>query len=87
MIFYFPSVDSLKYYNEDFCLLNLLKAMCLKYMKSPLQAEECLKTVISFAGKLQVDTYLVPYAVFEYGLLLREQGQIQAAMDTLESAK
>lgn len=29
--------DEVKFYNEDLCLLNLLMAMCLKHMKSPLQ--------------------------------------------------
>ena len=61
--------------------------MCLKHMKSPLQAEECLKFVIGHVGQLKVDTYLVPYALFEYGLLLKEQGNATEAMTHLERAK
>ena len=76
-----------KYYNEDYCLVNLLLGVCLKQMKSPLQAEEYLKVVISFAGKLKADAYLIPYSMFEYGQILRDQGHLEAAMDTLESAK
>jgi hypothetical protein len=30
---------------------------------------------------------LVPYATFEYAILLKEQGQFQTAMATLEHAK
>ena len=76
-----------KYYNEDICLVNLLLGVCLKQMKSPLQAEECLKEVITFTGKLKADAYLIPYSMFEYGQILRDQGHLEAAMDTLESAK
>ncbi len=56
-------------------------------MKSPLQAEECFKEVVSHAGKLKADTYLIPYSMFEYGQLLKDQGQLEAALDTLECAK
>lgn len=79
--------NSNKYYSEDMCLLLLLRGMCLKHMNSPLQAEECFLEVMSFSGKLKADTYLVPYATFEYGLMLKEQGQTQAAMNILEKAK
>ena len=79
--------SSVKYYEDDLCLLNLLMGMCLKNMKSPLQAEECLKVVMSHAGKLKQDTYLVPYATFEYAQLLRDSGQVELAMQYLESAK
>ncbi len=79
--------ESNRYYNDDFCLLQLLNAMCLKHMSSPLQAEESLKAVISFSGQLKADTYLIPYALFEYAMLLKEQGMTDAAMEHLESAK
>ncbi len=39
---------------DDLCLVNLLKASCLKWMDSPLQAEECLRTVVGNASKLEV---------------------------------
>lgn len=67
--------------------MNLLMAVCLKYMQSPLQAEECLKTVISHANQLKHDTYLVPYALFELALLMRDQGNLVEAGNLLESAK
>lgn len=76
-----------KFYNDDYCLLVLLRGMCLKHMDSPLQAEECFKIVVGFHGKLQADTYLVPYAMSECALLLRDQGNFMAALDILEKAK
>ena len=68
----------------------MLQGVCLKHMKSPLQAEECFKRVISYAGKMSTDCYLIPYTLFEYGLLLRDQGgqeNEQLALDLLENAK
>ena len=65
----------------------LLRGMCLKHMNSPLQAEECFMEVMSYTGKLKADTYLVPYATFEYALLLKDQGQLMTSMATLERAK
>ena len=79
--------DSLEYYADDMCLLNLLKAMCLKAMKSPLGAEDCLKTAMAFSGQLKSDTYLIPFAMFEYAVLLKEQGEDTLAMEHLERAK
>jgi hypothetical protein len=61
--------------------------MCLKHMKSPLQAEESFKFVISHHGKLTRDTYLVPYAMSEMALLLRDQGNLSDAMQILEKTK
>ncbi len=46
--------DSVPHFVDDLCLVNLLKASCLKWMDSPLQAEECLRTVVGNAAKLEV---------------------------------
>ena len=81
------NLGSVKYYSEDLCLLLLLKSMCLKHMSSPLMAEECLKEILSYSGKLRVDAYLVPYAMFEYALILRDQGNNDKATELLETAK
>jgi hypothetical protein len=59
----------------------------LKHMNSPLQAEECFVEVMTYTGKLKADTYLVPYATFEYAILIKDQGQYQTAMTILEHAK
>jgi len=70
----------------------LLKANCLKWMRSPLQAEECLRTVTLEAsrhhGSLSADaSWVVPYSAFERATLLREQGDERGAAEMLESAK
>lgn len=64
-----------------------MRGVCLKYMNSPLQAEECFNSVISFNGKLSRDTYLIPYAMFEKSLLLRDQGKVTEAMELMERTK
>ncbi len=79
--------DKRVYYKEDLCLITLLRGMCLKYMKSPLQAEECFDTVLSYKGDLNRDTYLIPYASFEKALLLKDQGNVTAAMEIMERTK
>ena len=61
--------------------------MCLKFMNSPLQAEECLNFVISQKSELKRDTYLIPYAMFEKALLIQIQGNMNEAMEIMEKAK
>ncbi len=79
--------DRVEFYADDLGLVLLLKAQCLKALRSPLQAEECLRTVVESANRLKVDTYLAPYAMFELATLMREQGQTEAAAEMLETAK
>jgi len=76
-----------RFFKEDFCLITLLKGVCLRYMNSPLQAEDCFNTVIAHAGILSQDSYLIPYAMYEKALLLRAQDHQLEAMDALEKAK
>jgi len=52
-----------------------------------LKAEECFLDVISYNGKLKADTYLVPFAMMEYALIQKDQGQLQVATTYLEKAK
>lgn len=68
-------------------LLMMLKGACLRYMNSPLQAEECLKTVLSLEKKIKEDHYLIPYSLVELGLIIYEQGDNQRAVQILEDAK
>ena len=79
--------DKRKFYREDICLLTLLKGVCLKYMNLPLQAEECFAKVSSHRGVLSRDTYLVPYAMYEQALLLKDQGTLTDALNLLEKTK
>lgn len=84
---FFLFSDSRMYFHDDLCLAQLSRAMCLRSMKSPLQAEECLKEILSCASSIQMDKYLVPYALLEYALLQKEEGNYAAASEHLESAK
>lgn len=68
-------------------LLLLLKGACLRQMKHPLQAKECLKKVIQSEKQIREDTYLLPYAAVELALLARDEGNIQNAISLLEDAK
>jgi len=78
--------ETRQFYLEDFALCTLLRGMCLKYMNLPLQAEDCYLTVIGHKGSLKRDTYLVPYAMYERALILKDK-DIAEAMDLLEKAK
>lgn len=75
------------FFQEDIALITLLKGMCLKYMKSPLQAEECFKFVIKQQSQLQRDTYLVPYAQFELALIIKSDGNLSESLELLEKTK
>ncbi len=75
------------FFEDDICLVTLLQGMCLKNMKSPLQAEECFRTVVKNHGKLARDTYLVPYAMSEIAILYMEQENLTGALDLLEKTK
>lgn len=65
----------------------LLKGVCLSFMGSPLQAEECLIQVARMGKQIQDDTYLIPYSVAELGFLYLSQDKKDQAAEWLESAK
>ena len=50
-------------------------------------AEDCFEIVISLKGDLTRDAYLIPYAMYEKALLLKEQFKFEEAMDILERIK
>lgn len=72
---------------DNRALVLLLKGASLRQMQSPLQAEECLNSVLLLEKKLKEDLYLIPYALVELALLFREQGNITKASQLLEDAK
>ena len=39
--------DQLKYFTDDYCLLLLLKGVCLRHQSQRLQAKQCFEEVIS----------------------------------------
>lgn len=76
-----------EYHTDNEALVLLLKGACLRQMKHPLQAQDCLKRVIELQKSIKEDTYLVPYAMVELALLIQDQGNIQLAITYLEDAK
>lgn len=76
-----------KYYMDDLALVILLKGCCLRSMGSPLQAEECFLAVLKLEKNIQLDTYLVPFSVYELGYLYYTVDKIEEAISWLEAAK
>lgn len=76
-----------KYYYDDLALCLLLKGCCLRYMGSPLQAEECFLQVTKMDKLIVDDAYLVPYSVAEVGFLYQATGKPEDAIIWLEAAK
>lgn len=76
-----------EYYYDDYLLAHLVKGSCLAYMNSPLQAEECFKFIVSNEKKIKEDTYLVPNALLELGLLLLRANDLEQSRIILEHAK
>lgn len=76
-----------KYHFDNVALLHLLKGACLRQMRSPLQALECLEFAISMQKSIVEDHYIVPYAIVELALLEWDNGNKEKAILALEDAK
>lgn len=46
-----------------------------------------LEAVIALRKEIKEDTYLIPYAIVEIGLIFAEEGRTQNAIGALEDAK
>uniref|UniRef100_A0A8C9VPZ2 Tetratricopeptide repeat protein 39B n=1 Tax=Scleropages formosus TaxID=113540 RepID=A0A8C9VPZ2_SCLFO len=76
-----------EYCTDDQCLVQLLKGLCLKHLGRHLQAELCFTQVISSEKRIKYDHYLVPFSLYELGLLYKMQGDIPKAITFIENAK
>ncbi|KAK6618647.1 hypothetical protein RUM43_013038 [Polyplax serrata] len=76
-----------EYYEDNRCLLELLRGACLRHMKANLQAEEAFKTVLGNAKKIKEDSFLVPFAIVELSQLELDRCNYQKASYYLEDAK
>ncbi|XP_037545964.1 tetratricopeptide repeat protein 39B-like [Nematolebias whitei] len=76
-----------EFHLDDLCVVQLLKGLCLTQLGHLVQAELCLRYVISSDKNIKHDTYLVPYAMYELGLLYRQKGDVQTAITVIENAK
>uniref|UniRef100_A0A8C9VAP3 Tetratricopeptide repeat protein 39B n=1 Tax=Scleropages formosus TaxID=113540 RepID=A0A8C9VAP3_SCLFO len=76
-----------EYHPDDQCLVQMLKGLCLKHLGRLLQAELCFTQVVSTERRIRYDHYLVPFTLFELGLLYKQQGDFVKATRFIENAK
>uniref|UniRef100_A0A672VCG8 Tetratricopeptide repeat protein 39B n=1 Tax=Strigops habroptila TaxID=2489341 RepID=A0A672VCG8_STRHB len=76
-----------EYYMDDVCMLQLLKGLCLKYLGRLMQAELCFSKVIQREKQIKYDSYLVPFTLYELGLLYKQQDEREKAIRYIETAK
>ncbi|XP_041041817.1 tetratricopeptide repeat protein 39B isoform X4 [Carcharodon carcharias] len=76
-----------EYQVDDESLVQLLKGLCLKHLGRPLQAELCFNQVIQSEKRIRYDHYLVPFTLYEMGLLYKQQGHNDKARMYFETAK
>ncbi|XP_001364811.2 tetratricopeptide repeat protein 39B-like [Monodelphis domestica] len=76
-----------EYQLEDMCLMYLLKGLCLKFLCKYWRAELYFHRVIQNEKVIKYDTYLVPYAYYELGLLQYLRGEKNAAIKSINLIK
>lgn len=79
--------DPSEFHPDDSCLVQMLKGLCLKHLGRLLQAELCFTQVLSSETRIRYDHYLVPFTLFELGLLYQQQGDVTKATTYMENAK
>uniref|UniRef100_A0A8C1ZJM4 Tetratricopeptide repeat protein 39B n=1 Tax=Cyprinus carpio TaxID=7962 RepID=A0A8C1ZJM4_CYPCA len=63
-----------EFHPDDQCLVQMLKGLCLKHLGRLLQAELCFTQVLSSEKRIRYDHYLIPFTLYELGLLYKQQG-------------
>uniref|UniRef100_A0A7N5ZU35 Tetratricopeptide repeat protein 39B n=1 Tax=Anabas testudineus TaxID=64144 RepID=A0A7N5ZU35_ANATE len=76
-----------EFHPDDSCLVQMLKGLCLKHLGRLLQAELCFTQVLSSEGRIRYDHYLIPFTLYELGLLYKQQGDFTKATTYIENAK
>ncbi|XP_062871442.1 tetratricopeptide repeat protein 39B isoform X2 [Trichomycterus rosablanca] len=76
-----------EFHPDDECLVQMLKGLCLKHLDRFLQAELCFSQVIASEKRIRYDHYLIPYTLYELGLLYKLQGDVAKATHYIEDAK
>uniref|UniRef100_A0A4W5QDX3 Tetratricopeptide repeat protein 39B n=1 Tax=Hucho hucho TaxID=62062 RepID=A0A4W5QDX3_9TELE len=76
-----------EYHVDDQCMVQMLKGLCLRHLGRFDQAQLCFTHVISSENRIKHDLYLVPYSMYELGLLYKQQGDLGKATTTIENAK
>ncbi|XP_060914063.1 tetratricopeptide repeat protein 39B-like [Labrus mixtus] len=75
-----------EYHLDDQCVVQLLKGLCLRQLGRLVQAELCFNHVISRENDIKHDNYLVPFTMYELGLLHKQKGDIPTAITVIENA-
>lgn len=76
-----------EFHPDDQCLVQMLKGLCLKHLGRLLQAELCFTQVLSSDKRIRYDHYLIPFTLYELGLLYKQQGDYIKATRFIEDAK
>uniref|UniRef100_A0A672ZCN3 Tetratricopeptide repeat protein 39B n=1 Tax=Sphaeramia orbicularis TaxID=375764 RepID=A0A672ZCN3_9TELE len=76
-----------EFHPDDSCLVQMLKGLCLKHLGRLLQAELCFTQVLSSERRIRYDHYLIPFTLYELGLLYKQQGDFTKAATYIENAK
>ncbi|KAM8773453.1 tetratricopeptide repeat protein 39B-like [Acanthopagrus schlegelii] len=79
--------DPSEYHMDDLCVIQLLKGLCLRQLGRLVQAELCFNHVLSSENDIKHDSYLVPFTMYELGLLHKQKGDINTAITVIENAK
>ncbi|KAM9792552.1 tetratricopeptide repeat protein 39B-like [Neosynchiropus ocellatus] len=75
------------YHGDDKCVVQLLKGLCLRQLGRLVQAEACFNYVISCESEIKHDNYLVPFTMYELGLLHKQKGDFEKAISIMENVK
>ncbi|KAI2649369.1 Tetratricopeptide repeat protein 39B [Labeo rohita] len=76
-----------EFHPDDQCLVQMLKGLCLKHLGRLMQAELCFTQVLSSKKRIRYDHYLIPFTLYELGLLYKQQGDYIKATRFIEDAK
>ncbi|XP_034044406.1 tetratricopeptide repeat protein 39B-like isoform X2 [Thalassophryne amazonica] len=76
-----------EYHHDDHCMVQLLKGLCLRHLGRIDWAELCFLNVISSENDIRYNSYLVPFTIYELGLLYRQRGDTEEAIALMESIK
>ncbi|XP_046900771.1 tetratricopeptide repeat protein 39B-like [Hypomesus transpacificus] len=72
---------------DDQCVVQLLKGLCLRHLGRLDQAEACFSLVLSSESRIKYDHHLVPFTMYELGLLYQKQGNQEKAVTFIQNAK
>ncbi|KAJ3614056.1 hypothetical protein NHX12_017633 [Muraenolepis orangiensis] len=76
-----------EYQVDDRCVVQLLKGLCLRQLGSLDEAELCFNHIISSEDQIKHDDYLVPFTAYELGLVYKQRGDTDKAVELLEQIK